>query len=1726
MMDPDTIHNLVHLSSPTLPNIASVLVDRRLNGYPYTKAGDRQLLVVGSDTDLPDIRPTDGAIYADDADEAILQPHILGLATSCYRHMLLDERDQSILLYGTESSSRNRTRTALLRQIASLSAKTLDEKKIVRGILAADRIFEAFCHAWTPTHPSTSFVARHTELQFMGGRLCGAGSLALLLDPTRVLDPNTETFHIFHWLLAAKDDPSLSTCSITQPTEYATLRTSTLVRSPPEDKSRFHDLRAAFQHLRIGARIQKEIFQVLSAILHLGNITFERDDYQPDEPCVITNADTLYIAADLLGISPQRLADALVCTVQTVDGTPVTIYNTVEAAEKQRAALASGLYVLLLDWLIRKINACLYNDSFPDSILCIRIHDTPGFFKDRQGRGRGRFLHQFMSNIVGDQAIRFCQGALDQAYFTYANEGVLLFALEKELCEQGAVWEVFERVLEGIESADGDPGGDVRSVSGDVDPRVATFSENGKVLRFRHFVGGEAEYSMDALIEGDGEALDGGVWDILSGRGDPQQAPVKGMVRSCFANIGGPATKSPAAQLKLFLQVIRTSLAETDQWFITCLSTGANVSTAPRALKAILSNELTMYHIPENVMQMASGSYVVSYEYADFWEQFRTLDKENDDGYGEAMHFCEEVMRSFGFKEEDFALGLTSVFLSEHAWTTLHRALAKSLGTNTHLDFLTFTDLLDTGSLTTDPSTDDDLLHPPKNPTQPDLEDVPPPPPKTCSRKTWLCIMWSLTWWIPSFCLGCNRKLKRRDAQIAWREKVTLCLISFLACSVLVFFLFGLPRIICPVQNVFSPDEIRVKRSWDDPWVYAYGKALSIKSLAGSHQGMGRDLTPVFGKEVSNMFYPVDNYGTYCPGLPNPPPGWDNIAKRPLDITLAHRAKGVDYFSSLRRAAKRDIALMPDYISSAMSNSNRTLIILFNRVYDVTTYIRNPFFNMPQFDRMAANSAGRDITANFVSNVGPDDRKMLLQCINALFYIGVVDERLSTPCLFSTYSLLISSIIIVAIIAVKFFVAVRFTPKRDIPPLSPFVICQIPCYTEGTDSLSKSLKSLARTDYDPARMLLWVVCDGMVVGSGNKRPTPSLVLEVLGVDTRTRVEPIIFQSLGDGDMQLNRAKVYSGLYTIPERENKDGTACTTTRSVPFIVVVKCGKESEVSRPGNRGKRDSQLILMRFLSRVMSKAAMNPLELELYRHMVEVIGVPPSMYELLMMIDADTEVRPESLPIMVHEMERKSQILGLCGETLVGNKHQNWVTKMQVYEYFLSHHLTKAFESSFGSVTCLPGCFSIYRLRTKDGKPLLIDHNVCEDFSENEINTLHMKNLYKLGEDRYLTTIILKRFPHMKTTCVCDAKCETIVPDKWQVLLSQRRRWVNSTVHNLFELLFVRGLCGFLCCSMRFIVLIDLIATLIQPLSIAYMAYLIYSIVTAADGLPYISLGILAAMYGVQLFIFVLKREWMQIIWMIIYIFAQFIFTALIPIYAFWHFDDFSWGNTRVVRGGGGVVERVGDGGAEGGKFDESCIPLETWEEYQAARSRVSVVHAGKYYRKDRRESVLTNSSFPAMSTSTYRSSTPLRAASPLSERPSTPSDHGSPRRLSSFPLPHPLERMSSSLTLTNSVHSGSYQRPRRISTAPSSHFSDSELSSPSDIEDQILPSDLTLKEAIQDILSKVDHDSTTKRDVRQKLEGMFQCNLSAKKQFIGKCIEEELGLRQVDGPVASSAGSA
>lgn len=513
------------------------------------------------------------------------------------------------------------------------------------------------------------------------------------------------------------------------------------------------------------------------------------------------------------------------------------------------------------------------------------------------------------------------------------------------------------------------------------------------------------------------------------------------------------------------------------------------------------------------------------------------------------------------------------------------------------------------------------------------------------------------------------------------------------------------------------------------------------------------------------------------------------------------------------------------------------------------------------------------------------------------------------------------------------------------PPLSytPFgyplihTICFVTCYSEDELGLRTTLDSLATTDYPNSHKLLMVVCDGLIKGSGNDRTTPEIALGMMDdfIIKPEDVKPYSYVAVASGSKRHNMAKVYAGFY----KYDDDTVPIEKQQRVPIITIVKCGTPDEQgsAKPGNRGKRDSQIILMSFLQSITFDERMSELEYQLLKNIWQLTGLMADFYETVLMVDADTKVFPDSMKHMIAEMVKDPAVMGLCGETKIANKSQSWVTAIQVFEYYISHHQSKSFESVFSSVTCLPGCFSLYRIKSPKGNngywvPILANPDIVERYSDNVTETLHKKNLLLLGEDRFLSYLMLKTFPKRKQIFVPKAACKTVVPDTFKVLLSQRRRWINSTVHNLFELVLIRDLCGTFCFSMQFVIFIELIGTLVLPLAICFTIYvIIFAIISTPT--PIITLILLALILGLPgLLVVVTATRWSYLMWMAIYIVALPIWNFVLPSYAYWKFDDFSWGDTRTIAGGNKAAGNHGD--AEG-EFDYTNIQMKTWREYEA-----------------------------------------------------------------------------------------------------------------------------------------------------------------------------------------------
>jgi chitin synthase len=768
----------------------------------------------------------------------------------------------------------------------------------------------------------------------------------------------------------------------------------------------------------------------------------------------------------------------------------------------------------------------------------------------------------------------------------------------------------------------------------------------------------------------------------------------------------------------------------------------------------------------------------------------------------------------------------------------------------------------------------------------------------------------------------------KKDAKQAWREKVALFLIM-VSCSVFFVGVFGfVPLLLCNEEVVYSLQDIWLQTG--ENWVIVHGVIYDVKDLIYKHPGGVDGIVDFLGKDASKVFprappatlpekcldmQKVDAFqlNVYSPenNFTNPTCASFTELDQLLGITCHTFAAGSNGTQKFLGPYERGILKHTTY---ALQELGVSYITIYDRVYDVTTYVRDirqnqepapsgeePSLNnnpsawlTPTLNKVIMNSLNSDATDLYEALFGSTE---YIACLEELFYTGLLDDDPNTFCATLNIMMYVMLILVALLMVIQFLASMIYICPRnrtytEEDVMSPVMI-MVPCYNEGDNELRKTIKSVLNTSYPDENKVLFMVADGLVTGNGEDMSTPEHLANILGFDI-DEFEDDTFEYDCIGVVHTkNRARVYHGILQKGHKFLK------------YIAVVKCGLPEEATtsaKPGNRGKRDSQLITIGYFNRIHYGRELTELDSAVQRAMVD-LNLQADMVRFLMAIDADTRVDTMSITHMVYGMDKKEKVLALCGETKVDNKASSWVTMIQVFEYYNSHHLKKAFEAAFGCVTCLPGCFTMYRIIADDGTPLLPGDGVLWEYSRNDVETLHEKNLYHLGEDRMLTTLLLKYYPDRSLTFIPEATCWTIVPHTFKILLSQRRRWINSTVHNMFELLKVNTMCGVCCASMKVVVFIDLIATMILPASYCYAMYLLFLVFFEDLPVSTVLLILYAIIMGVQVVVFILRSRWEYIWWFFIYFTIGLpVFYLILPTYSFWNMDDFSWGKTRSVGG--------------------------------------------------------------------------------------------------------------------------------------------------------------------------------------------------------------------------------
>jgi cellulose synthase/poly-beta-1,6-N-acetylglucosamine synthase-like glycosyltransferase len=156
----------------------------------------------------------------------------------------------------------------------------------------------------------------------------------------------------------------------------------------------------------------------------------------------------------------------------------------------------------------------------------------------------------------------------------------------------------------------------------------------------------------------------------------------------------------------------------------------------------------------------------------------------------------------------------------------------------------------------------------------------------------------------------------------------------------------------------------------------------------------------------------------------------------------------------------------------------------------------------------------------------------------------------------------------------------------------------------------------------------------------------------------------------------------------------------------------------------------------------------------------------STTELIVSVDSDVIVEPSAIRELVRRFH-DPQIAAVGGWVDIRNKHDNWLTRMQVVKYWYAYFVMKNFEYAFRRVMVLSGCLTAYR------RSVLVEL----------LPILESRALLgvpiKYGEDRYLTRQIIKR--GYLTSITLSARCRTFVPTTLGAYFNQQLRWRRSNV---------------------------------------------------------------------------------------------------------------------------------------------------------------------------------------------------------------------------------------------------------------------------------------------------------------------------------------------------------
>ncbi|CAL3965931.1 unnamed protein product [Diplocarpon coronariae] len=300
-------------------------------------------------------------------------PHLFAIAEEAFADMLRSGKNQTVVVSGESGAGKTVSAKYIMRYFATRESPDQPGSR-KRGmeamseteeqILATNPIMEAFGNAKTTRNDNSSRFGKYIEIMFDDKTaIIGAKIRTYLLERSRlVFQPLKErNYHIFYQLVAGASEKERQELQLLPVEEFNYLNQgSAPLIDGVDDKAEFEALKKSLLTIGVTDKEQGEIFKLLAALLHLGNvnITASRTD-----SVLASTEPSLVKASEILGVDPVEFAKWTVKKQLITRGEKITSNLTQQQAIVVRDSVAKFVYSSLFDWLVENINHALATDD-------------------------------------------------------------------------------------------------------------------------------------------------------------------------------------------------------------------------------------------------------------------------------------------------------------------------------------------------------------------------------------------------------------------------------------------------------------------------------------------------------------------------------------------------------------------------------------------------------------------------------------------------------------------------------------------------------------------------------------------------------------------------------------------------------------------------------------------------------------------------------------------------------------------------------------------------------------------------------------------------------------------------------------------------------------------------------------------------------------------------------------------------------------------------------------------------------------------------------------------------------------------------------------------------------------------------------------------------------------------------------------------------------------------